>query len=141
MIDRFDISFQPSMDWQLVEAVTTLRFIDEKRPIVLLGQPGCAKSHLAVAWATLATLAAYRRYFTTTHDMVRRLLAAEGNVELHPRAAHRPGSHREPAGLELRDGDCDKPRTISAAATPNAPMGNRDMSGHPGHLRASGAQP
>lgn len=80
-IGDFDFSFQPSIDRKLVEDLATLRFISEHRPIVLLGQPGCGKTHLAVALATAAVEAGYRGYFTTADDMVRQLLAAqrEGN--------------------------------------------------------------
>jgi len=76
-IEEFDFSFQPSIDRKLVEDLATLRFIEERRPIVWLGQPGCGKTHLAVALAILAVEAGYRGYFTTADDMVRRLLQAE----------------------------------------------------------------
>lgn len=80
-IGDFDFSFQPSIDQKLVDDLATLRFIEERRPIVFLGQPGCGKTHLAVALATLAVEAGYRGYFTTGEDMVRQLLSAqrEGN--------------------------------------------------------------
>jgi DNA replication protein DnaC len=76
-ITDFDFSFQPSIDRKLVEDLATLRFIEEKRPVVFLGQPGCGKTHLAVALATLAVEAGYRGYFTTGADMVRQLLSAQ----------------------------------------------------------------
>jgi DNA replication protein DnaC len=76
-IDDFDFSFQPSIDRKLVDDLATLRFIEEKRPVVFLGQPGCGKTHLAVALATLAVEAGYRGYFTTGADMVRQLLGAQ----------------------------------------------------------------
>jgi DNA replication protein DnaC len=38
-IDDFDYDFQPSVDRKLVEDLATLRFIDENRPILFLGQP------------------------------------------------------------------------------------------------------
>ncbi len=80
-VEDFDFSFQPSVDRKLVEDLATLRFVEEHRPIVFLGQPGCGKTHLAVALATLAVEAGYRGYFTTGDDMVRQLLAArrDGN--------------------------------------------------------------
>jgi DNA replication protein DnaC len=76
-IEEFDFSFQPSVDRKLVEDLASLRFIDEHRPIVFLGQPGCGKTHLAVALATLAVEAGYRGYFTTADEMVRQLLGAQ----------------------------------------------------------------
>ena len=57
-IEEFDYEFQPSVDQKLMEDLATLRFIDENRPILFLGQPGCGKTHLAVALATLAVEAA-----------------------------------------------------------------------------------
>jgi len=39
-IAEFDFSFQPSVDRKLVEDLATLRFVEEHRPIVFLGQPG-----------------------------------------------------------------------------------------------------
>jgi DNA replication protein DnaC len=75
-ISDFDFSFQPSVDRKLVDDLASLRFIDEHRSVVLLGQPGCGKTHLAVAIATIAVEAGYRGYFTTADDMVRQLLAA-----------------------------------------------------------------
>ena len=81
-IEEFDYEFQPSVDRKLVEDLATLRFIDENRPILFLGQPGCGKTHLAVALATLAVEAGYRGYFTTADNLCRTLVRAsiEGNL-------------------------------------------------------------
>lgn len=80
-VAEFDFDFQPSVDRKLVEDLATLRFIEENRPIMFLGQPGCGKTHLAVALATRAVEAGYRGYFSTADAMVRVLLQArrEGN--------------------------------------------------------------
>jgi DNA replication protein DnaC len=75
-IDDFDFEFQPSVDRKLVEDLASLRFIDENRPVLFLGQPGCGKTHLAVALATRAVEAGYRGYFSTADDMCRQLTAA-----------------------------------------------------------------
>ena len=66
----FDFEFQPSVDRKLVDDLATLRFIEENRPILFLGQPGCGKTHLAVA-------AGYRGYFSTADDMVNTLVRAK----------------------------------------------------------------
>ena len=81
-IDDFDYEFQPSVDRKLVEDLATLRFIDENRPILFLGPPGCGKTHLAVALATIAVEAGYRGYFTTADNLCRTLVRAsiEGNL-------------------------------------------------------------
>lgn len=79
----FDFEFQPSVDRKLVEDLATLRFIDENRPILFLGQPGCGKTHLAVALATVAVEAGYRGYFTTAHQMCKNLIRAEHDGTLN----------------------------------------------------------
>lgn len=76
-IEDFDFEFQPTVDPKLVADLATLRFIDEHRPIIFLGQPGCGKTHLAVALAICAVEAGYRGYFTTADAMVKTLLRAD----------------------------------------------------------------
>jgi DNA replication protein DnaC len=76
-IEDFDFDFQPSIDRKLVEDLATLRFIDEHRPILLLGQPGCGKTHLAVALAIVAVEAGYRGYFSTADAMVKTMVRAD----------------------------------------------------------------
>lgn len=75
-VEDFDFEFQPSVDRKLVEDLASLRFIDENRPVLFLGQPGCGKTHLAVALAIRAVEAGYRGYFTSADDMCRNLVAA-----------------------------------------------------------------
>lgn len=69
-IDDFDFDFQPSIDRKLVEDLASLRFITDGRSVLFLGQPGCGKTHLAVALAIKAVEAGYRGYFTTADDLV-----------------------------------------------------------------------
>jgi DNA replication protein DnaC len=76
-LEDFDFEFQPSVERKLVEDLATLRFIDENRPILFLGQPGCGKTHLAVALATIAVEAGYRGYFTTADVMCKTLIRAQ----------------------------------------------------------------
>jgi DNA replication protein DnaC len=75
-IDEFDFEFQPSIDRKLVTDLATLRFIPEARPVLFLGQPGCGKTHLAVALAIKAVEAGYRGYFTTGDDLAATLTQA-----------------------------------------------------------------
>ena len=75
-LEDFDFDFQPTVDRKLVEDLATCRFVAEGRPLLFLGQPGCGKTHLAVALATKAVEAGYRGYFTTADEMVAALAAA-----------------------------------------------------------------
>src|ERR687890_644261 len=62
-LEEFDFDFQPSVRGR-------------GRPLLLLGQPGCGKSHLAIALATLAVEAGYRGYFTSAADLVASIAGA-----------------------------------------------------------------
>jgi DNA replication protein DnaC len=75
-IEDFDFEFQPTIDRKLIEDLASLRFVTDARPVLFLGQPGCGKTHLAVALAILAVEAGYRGYFTSADDMVRTLTHA-----------------------------------------------------------------
>lgn len=75
-IEDFDFEFQPTIDRKLIEDLATLRFVGENRPILFLGQPGCGKTHLAVALAIRAVEAGWRGYFTSADHMCRQLVAA-----------------------------------------------------------------
>lgn len=75
-IDEFDFAFQPTVDRKLVDDLASLRFMDTGRPILFLGQPGCGKTHLAVAIAILAVEAGFRGYFTNAEEMVANIAQA-----------------------------------------------------------------
>jgi len=79
----FDFDFQPSLDRQQVAELSTLRFVAERRNVILLGPPGVGKTHLAIALGILATEAGYRTYFTSAADMVQALQSAhlEGTAQ------------------------------------------------------------
>jgi DNA replication protein DnaC len=71
-----DLDFQPSIDRQVVAELSTLKFVEEKRNVVLLGPPGVGKTHLAIAFGIAATEAGYRTYFTSAADLVANLQQA-----------------------------------------------------------------
>jgi len=78
----FDFDFQPQLDRALVAELSTLRFVEERRNVLLLGPPGVGKTHLAISLGIAATEAGYRTYFTTASDLVSSLQSAhlEGNA-------------------------------------------------------------
>jgi DNA replication protein DnaC len=82
-LDEFDFDFQPSVDRKLIDDLASLRFVTEGTPVLLLGQPGCGKSHLAIALATLAVEAGYRGYFTSAADLVAIITSAYADGTFH----------------------------------------------------------
>lgn len=88
----FDFDFQPNLDRKLIAELSTLRFVEERRSILLLGPPGVGKTHLAIALGVAVSAAGYQTYFTTAAEMVHNLQSAHlvGNAEYKLRTYVRP---------------------------------------------------
>ncbi len=78
-IDRFDFNHHPSRKKQKnrIPNLMTLEFIEQKKDIILIGNPGTGKSFSAKCIACAATPACKKVLFTTTTDMINNLTAAE----------------------------------------------------------------
>jgi DNA replication protein DnaC len=75
-LEEFDFEFQPSIDPRVVSDLAELDFVREGRPVLLLGRPGCGKSHLGVALGIKAVEAGYRGYFSGATEMTKALVSA-----------------------------------------------------------------
>ena len=69
-IEDFDFSFQPSIDRRVINDFATCQFIDQRKNIIFLGEPGVGKSHLSVAIAIKALLKGRRVLFTQVSEML-----------------------------------------------------------------------
>lgn len=78
----FDYSFQPSVDKKQIAELLTLRFVENRENVLLLGPPGVGKSHIAVALAVETIAKGYSAYFVTMQHLIDYL--SEGG---EPRAA------------------------------------------------------
>jgi DNA replication protein DnaC len=83
-IDRFDFNHHGSRKNQKTKILDllTLEFICKKMDIILIGNPGVGKSHLAKCIAYAATQAGIKTLFTSTMDMINHLIAAEADRSL-----------------------------------------------------------
>jgi DNA replication protein DnaC len=81
----FDFSFQPSLDRNRILTLAQLDFIDRHEVVHFLGQPGCGKTHLALALGVEAVKAGRSVYFATLADVVSSLVKAEREGTLRER--------------------------------------------------------
>ena len=68
---------------KLIQDLTTLRFIDEKKNVIFVGTSGVGKTHLATALGIEAAKKRNSVYFISCHDLINNLLTAykENKVE------------------------------------------------------------
>jgi len=71
-LEEFDFDAQPALDRALIEELATLRFIEERANVLMVGPPGVGKTMLALALGYRAVEAGYRVYYTTAADLVAR---------------------------------------------------------------------
>lgn len=81
----FDFAFQPSLDRHRILTLAGLDFIDRHEVVHFLGQPGCGKTHLALALAVEAVKAGRSVYFTTLAELIGSLAKAEREGTLRER--------------------------------------------------------
>jgi DNA replication protein DnaC len=71
-LEDFDYDAAPTVDPKLINELATCRYIESATNVLLIGQPGLGKTHLAVGLARKAAEAGYRTYFTTAADLAAR---------------------------------------------------------------------
>jgi DNA replication protein DnaC len=65
-----------------------LGFIEQRKDIILIGNPGVGKSFLAKCLAYAATQAGLKVLFTTAMDMINHLIAADADLSLLKKLHH-----------------------------------------------------
>lgn len=81
--DTFDWTFQRTLNVQLVKDLMNLHFIDDGRPVVMLGKPGTGKTHLSLAYGALAASRGRTVRYSTAKALLHELYAslADGTTE------------------------------------------------------------
>lgn len=86
----FDYSFQPSVDKKQIAELLTLRFVENRENVLLLGPPGVGKSHIAVALAVETIAKGYSAYFVTMQHLIDYLSEGSESATARMRVLLRP---------------------------------------------------
>jgi DNA replication protein DnaC len=84
----FDFSFNENIDKGYILDLATLRFVEDNKNVLFVGNPGVGKTHLAVALGILATQNRYSVYFTTAHQLITKLNKAHKENRLEKQLQH-----------------------------------------------------
>lgn len=82
-LKEFDFTFQPNIPEAEIRELQTLRFVEKKENIVLLGPPGVGKTHIAIALGYEGIMQGKHVLFTTTQELIDKTYAAiaDGTVK------------------------------------------------------------
>jgi DNA replication protein DnaC len=69
-LQDFDWAFNPKLPKRDIFELTTLKFIDAKENVLLIGKPGTGKSHVAKALALTAIEHGYRVFYREAHVLI-----------------------------------------------------------------------
>ena len=81
-IDTFDFTARPSLNETLVRELLRGEYLDRRENVLLVGNPGTGKTHLATALGFAACTAGKRVRFTSTTALVTLLLEVRENRSL-----------------------------------------------------------
>lgn len=84
-INDYDFSFQPSVDREKIDDLTTMRFIENKENILFVGSPGTGKTHLATSIGIEAALKRYSVHFISCQNLISDLMCAAEENRLEKR--------------------------------------------------------
>jgi DNA replication protein DnaC len=83
LLADFDFTFQTGVDKAQVLEIAKLDFVGRKQGLVIAGNSGTGKSHLAKALLLLGCQHLYRCRYTTAADMLTELMASRADLSFH----------------------------------------------------------
>ncbi len=72
-ISDFDFTYQPSIDERQINDLSLCNYIDQKKNIIFVGNPGTGKTHLATALGISALAKNYKVLFSSVSEMLYQL--------------------------------------------------------------------
>jgi len=72
----FDFTFQPSINKNKIEDLSTLRFVEKAENVLFVGNSGVGKTHLATALGIKAAKSRYSTYYISFGDLMMKLKKA-----------------------------------------------------------------
>ena len=87
-VKDFDFNFQPKINKQQILDFESLRFIEKNNNILLIGNSGVGKTHLATAIGIAAAKKRVSTYFIKCHDLISQLKKAHIENRLETRIKH-----------------------------------------------------
>ena len=81
-LESFDWEFNPDIDRAAIEALATLKFIDEHQIALFLGKPGTGKTHLALAIGLRAVHRGYSVFCSSVKRLSAQIAAARSKNAL-----------------------------------------------------------
>ncbi len=76
LLADFDFTFQKGLNKAQIMEIATLDFVERKQGLILAGNSGTGKSHIAKAMLLIGCMKTYNCRYTTAADMLRELLAS-----------------------------------------------------------------
>ena len=83
LLADFDFAFQTGVDKAQVMEIAKLDFVGRKQGLVIAGDSGTGKSHIAKALLLLGCARLYRCRYTTAADMLTELMASRADDSFH----------------------------------------------------------
>ena len=87
-VKDFDFNFQPKINKQQILDFESLRFLETNNNILLIGNSGVGKTHLATAIGIAAAKKRVSTYFIKCHDLISQLKKAHIENRLETRIKH-----------------------------------------------------